>query len=78
MKRRRLLVPLARLKQNGWNGKGAPVVVQSFEVANLKQLNRMTNVPLVQLLDGTGHSYDFTAAGDTRTAVAARTEIFDD
>jgi len=58
---------VATLKQNGWNGKGAPVFVQSFEVANLKQLNRMTNVPLVQLLDGAGRPYDFTVAGDTRT-----------
>jgi glycerophosphoryl diester phosphodiesterase len=58
---------VATLKRNGWNGKGAPVFVQSFEVANLKQLNRMTNVPLVQLLDGVGRPYDFTAAGDTRT-----------
>jgi glycerophosphoryl diester phosphodiesterase len=58
---------VAALKRNGWNGKGAPVFVQSFEVANLKQLNRMTNVPLVQLLDAVGRPYDFTAAGDTRT-----------
>ena len=41
--------------------------IQSFEVGNLQQLNRMTNVPLVQLIDATGKPYDFVVSGDPRT-----------
>jgi glycerophosphoryl diester phosphodiesterase len=43
------------------------VFIQSFEVANLKELNHRTGVPLVQLIDETGAPYDFVAAGDPRT-----------
>ena len=39
------------LKRNGLNRRNAPVFIQSFEQANLKQLNRMTKVRLVQLVD---------------------------
>lgn len=35
----------------GWNDSKAPVFIQSFEVANLKLLNRLTDVRLVQLID---------------------------
>lgn len=67
------------LQRYGWNHRNAPVFIQSFEVANLKALNRLTSVRLVQLvdandvrLDGTIDSdgygpYDFTVAGDRRT-----------
>ncbi len=67
------------LERFGWNRRNAPVFIQSFEVANLKQLNRMTPVRLVQLidandvrLDGSIDSdnygpYDFVVAGDRRT-----------
>ena len=41
--------------------------VQSFEVANLRELDGMTRLPLVQLLSGAGSPYDFTAAGDRGT-----------
>ncbi|MGV0028789.1 glycerophosphodiester phosphodiesterase family protein [Phormidesmis priestleyi] len=58
------------------------VFIQSFEVANLKELNTKTNLPLVQLLDAydvnysdgsllyqdvNARPYDFAVAGDTRT-----------
>jgi glycerophosphoryl diester phosphodiesterase len=39
------------LKKNGLNSRRAPVFIQSFEQANLKQLNGMTRVRLVQLMD---------------------------
>jgi glycerophosphoryl diester phosphodiesterase len=39
------------LKRNGLNKRNAPVFIQSFEQANLKQLNSMTPVRLVQLVD---------------------------
>jgi len=73
---RRVLDVLGRY---GWNRANAPVFIQSFEVANLKQLRRMTRVRLVQLIDAndvrldgtidsTGYGpYDFVAAGDPRT-----------
>ncbi len=45
-----------------------PVFVQSFETANLRQLDAEgVEVPLVQLLSATGQPYDLTAAGDART-----------
>jgi glycerophosphoryl diester phosphodiesterase len=55
------------LNANGYRGPNAPVFIQSFEVGNLQQLNRMTNVQLVQLIDATGKPYDFVVAGDPRT-----------
>jgi glycerophosphoryl diester phosphodiesterase len=55
------------LHANGYRGRRAPVFIQSFETANLRQLNRMTKLPLVQLLADTGRPYDFTVAGDPRT-----------
>ncbi len=45
----------------------APVFLQSFETANLRDLDTMVDVPLVQLLSATGAPYDLVAAGDPRT-----------
>lgn len=70
-----------RLQTAGWNDANAPVFIQSFEVANLKQLNTLTNVKLVQLVDADDVNpdgtlslvapfhkpYDFVVAGDSRT-----------
>ena len=58
---------VAALKANGLNSKNAKVFIQSFEVSNLKELNRMTEDKLVQLLDATGKPYDFVVSGDPRT-----------
>ena len=64
------------LKDNGYAGRDAPAIVQSFEVANLKALRRMTDLRLVLLIDAKataegkieyGRPYDFIAAGDRRT-----------
>jgi len=55
------------LRANGWDRKKAPVYIQSFEVSNLKVLNRMTDAPLVQLINATGKPYDFVVSGDPRT-----------
>ncbi|MBD2607018.1 esterase-like activity of phytase family protein [Scytonema hofmannii FACHB-248] len=59
------------------------VFIQSFEVANLKELNTLIDVPLVQLLDardialdGTiieSQPYDFVVSGDSRTYGDLRT-----
>jgi glycerophosphoryl diester phosphodiesterase len=45
----------------------APVLIQSFETGNLRELAAMVTVPLVQLVDIDGAPYDLVAAGDTRT-----------
>jgi glycerophosphoryl diester phosphodiesterase len=58
---------LAALRRHGLDRANAPVYVQSFEVGNLRELNRRTRVPLVQLIAGSGAPYDLVAAGDPRT-----------
>ncbi|MEA5565148.1 PEP-CTERM sorting domain-containing protein [Anabaena sp. UHCC 0399] len=55
------------LNANGYTDETAPVYIQSFEVSNLKDLNTLTNVSLVQLINGGGRPYDFAVSGDTRT-----------
>jgi glycerophosphoryl diester phosphodiesterase len=69
------------LKAAGWTEKSSPVVIQSFEVANLKYLRGRTNVKLAQLLDAEdvdkdgnivlgapyAQPYDFVVLGDKRT-----------
>ncbi|WP_119965963.1 glycerophosphodiester phosphodiesterase [Simplicispira lacusdiani] len=72
---------LAVLAQYGYTSKAAPVIVQSFEVSNLKYLRSKTQVRLVQLVDADDvkpdgsislvapydKPYDFAVAGDART-----------
>ena len=65
------------LVANGYKGKNAAVFIQSFEVANLKELRGMTEMRLVQLVDNPlnppvngvprNAPYDFIAAGSNRT-----------
>ena len=43
---------LAVLAQYGYTSKSSPVIIQSFEVANLKYLRSKTQVRIVQLIDG--------------------------
>lgn len=43
---------LAILNEYGLNKKDSPVIIQSFEVNNLKELRKLTPVRLVQLIDG--------------------------
>jgi glycerophosphoryl diester phosphodiesterase len=72
---------VALLKAAGWADASAPVVIQSFEVANLKYLNTRIDVKLAQLLDAEdvdkdgnivlsapyAQPYDFVVVGDKRT-----------
>jgi glycerophosphoryl diester phosphodiesterase len=58
---------VANLRANGLDRKNAPVFIQSFEVSNLKQLDGITKVKLVQLLDAVGKPFDFVVSGDPRT-----------
>lgn len=55
------------LHANGYRGKKAPVFIQSFEVANLKEIRSMTDLPIVQLLSSSGRPEDFRLSGDSRT-----------
>ncbi|PZF84995.1 esterase-like activity of phytase family protein [Jiangella anatolica] len=58
---------VAQLAANGMNHEGAPVILQSFETGNLKELDRMTDVRIAQLISSSGAPYDLVAAGDPRT-----------
>jgi len=40
------------LRGAGWNRRGAPVFIQSFETASLRYLRSRTDLPLIQLVDG--------------------------
>jgi len=71
---------VAVLAAAGWNRRDAPVFIQSFEQSNLKELNRLTPVRLVQLVDANDvnpdgsldytapfdRPYDWTVSGDPR------------
>ncbi len=48
-------------------GEDAPVFIQSFETANLQELDEVVDVALVQLLSASGAPFDLVAAGDDRT-----------
>ncbi len=55
------------LGDNGYGGRPSPVFIQSFEVGNLRRLDEMTDLPIVQLINCSGAPYDLVAAGDRRT-----------
>jgi glycerophosphoryl diester phosphodiesterase len=55
---------LAILNEYGLNKKDSAVIIQSFEVSNLKELRKLTPVRLVQLIDGD----DVDAAGKVTLA----------
>lgn len=72
---------LDQLKAAGWSEKTSPVIIQSFETANLKYLRRKTQLRLIQLVDADDvdkdggivlaapfdKPYDFVVTGDKRT-----------
>ncbi len=57
---------VAALREAGLDDADDPVFVQSFETANLRELDGVVDVPLVQLLGASGAPYDLVAAGDER------------
>ena len=61
--------PLLRiLTANGYTEPSAPVFIQSFETANLRDLRSKTKLRLVQLFDESDvKPYDFVVSGDKRT-----------
>jgi len=58
---------VSALRRHGLDKPGAKVFVQSFETGNLRRLDRMTDVPLIQLVDASGAPYDLRSAGDPRS-----------
>jgi len=58
---------VAALRRHHLDRPNAPVLIQSFEVGNLRELAAMTTVPLVQLVECGGAPYDLERAGDGRT-----------
>jgi glycerophosphoryl diester phosphodiesterase len=58
---------LSDLDEAGLDRRNSPVFLQSFETANLRELDGVVDVPLVQLLSATGAPADLVAAGDPRT-----------
>jgi glycerophosphoryl diester phosphodiesterase len=56
-----------QLQRFGYSTADSPVFIQSFEVGNLRYLKTLTDVRLVQLIDGEGKPYDWTASGDKRS-----------
>jgi len=55
------------LRRNRLDSRRSPVIVQSFETANLKWLDRHAKVRTVQLLDASGTPADVAAAGGSTT-----------
>ncbi|MGI3779870.1 MAG: glycerophosphodiester phosphodiesterase family protein [Janthinobacterium lividum] len=55
------------LNRHGWSRRDDPVVIQSFEVGNLKVLAGLTDLPLMQVAHVTGAPYDLRSTGDART-----------
>ncbi|GEP38983.1 glycerophosphoryl diester phosphodiesterase [Nocardioides psychrotolerans] len=58
---------LRELKLAGLDKKRSKVLIQSFEVTNLRELDRRTDLPLEQLVDGSGAPYDQVVAGTGTT-----------
>ncbi|HEY1130486.1 MAG TPA: glycerophosphodiester phosphodiesterase [Roseateles sp.] len=75
---------LATLSKAGWNHRNAPVIIQSFETANLKYLRSKSSVRLVQLVDANDvnadGSLDFTKPYDKPYdwVVSGRAGLFKD
>jgi glycerophosphoryl diester phosphodiesterase len=59
------------LERFGKNDKRSKVVIQSFEVSNLKDLNYETDVPLVQLTGATGGPFDLASKGTTYAQIVS-------
>jgi glycerophosphoryl diester phosphodiesterase len=59
---------VATLRQNGYRQPWDKVFIQSFETANLRELDGLTRLPLVQLYGGAAtQPYDLVVVGDPRT-----------
>jgi glycerophosphoryl diester phosphodiesterase len=64
---------LRTLHRYGMDRKRSQVLIQSFEVGNLQQLDELTDLPLEQLVDAQGAPYDQVAAGTPITYASMTT-----
>ena len=55
------------LERYGYRGAQGRAFLQSFETGNLRRLRRLTELPLVQLIEAAGAPHDFVQGGDART-----------
>ena len=55
------------LHNNGYKSATDPIFIQSFETGNLQKLKKLTELPLIQLLENSGQPFDFVMNGDRRT-----------
>ncbi|MFE8073151.1 glycerophosphodiester phosphodiesterase [Marinobacteraceae bacterium S3BR75-40.1] len=51
-----------QLHANGYEGREAPIFIQSFEITNLKKIRKLTELPLIQLMSPTGQPFDAQCA----------------
>lgn len=58
---------VALLEEHGLDRRSSDVVLQSFEIGNLQDLDEMTKVDIAQLVDLRGAPYDQVAAGSPTT-----------
>lgn len=58
---------VAALRKADLDDADDPAILQSFETANLRELDTLVDTPIAQLVDASGAPWDFTAAGDPRT-----------
>lgn len=58
---------VAALRKADLDDADDPAILQSFETANLRELDTLVDTPIAQLIDASGAPWDLTAAGDSRT-----------
>jgi glycerophosphoryl diester phosphodiesterase len=66
---------VATLDEFDLDRRGSAVAIQSFEVGNLKELDGLTDAPLVQLLDASGGPADLKAEGVTYASMLTKNGI---
>jgi glycerophosphoryl diester phosphodiesterase len=55
------------LHRSGYEGRDGLGIIQCFEVSNLEAMRKLTDLPIVQLMEDEGAPFDFVAKGDRRT-----------
>lgn len=55
------------LHRHGYKGRNGLAIIQCFEVANLKAMRRITELPIIQLMAAEGGPYDFVAKAVARS-----------
>lgn len=55
------------LHRHGYSGRDGLGIIQCFEVSNLKAMRKLTELPIVQLMEDEGAPFDFVVKGDKRT-----------